>query len=166
MPWAIFPTISVCGMYVSLILQSGFLAFQAATSMSTMSLLPPDRSHMLSSPLLAQEVAAAAGAAAAGAAPEGGDSDFFSHAATVATATRTDTGQLSWNLMPCSSTSFGISGRRNVVERASDCIVRVRPGGATSAAAWKHGLGAAGHRVGSSTWRPALEVLAAVSVER
>src|ERR1044071_2029164 len=116
MPWAIFPTISVCGMYVSLILQSGFLAFHAATSMSTMSLLPPDRSHMLSSPLLAQEVvavgAAAAGAVAVGAAPDGaapdgGDSVFFWHAAIVAAATRTDTDQLSWNLMPRSSTSFG-----------------------------------------------------------
>src|SRR6185436_10249594 len=94
MPWAIFPTISVCGMYVSLILQSGFLAFQAATSMSTMSLLPPDRSHMVSSPLVAHEVAAAgaaaAGAAVAGAAPDGGgDSVFFWHAAIVAAATRT-----------------------------------------------------------------------------
>src|SRR5215467_6147020 len=98
MPWAIFPTISVCGVYVSLILQSGFLAFQAATSVSTMSLLPPDRSHMLSSLLLAQEVAAAGAAAvgaaaagaaaagaAAGAAPDGGDPDFLSHAAIVAT---------------------------------------------------------------------------------
>src|SRR5215813_4305742 len=92
MPWAIFPTISVCGVYVSLILQSGFLAFHAATSMSTMSLLPPDRSHMLSSPLLAQAVvavgAAAAGAVAVGAAPDaapgGGDSVFFWHAAIVA----------------------------------------------------------------------------------
>src|SRR6185503_14466189 len=133
-PCAIFPTISVCGMYVSLILQSGFLAFQAATSMSTMSLLPPDRSHMESSPLVAHEVEGPAGAAAAGAAaagadpvgadPDGGDSVFFPHAAIAAAATRTDTDQLSWNLMPCSSTSFGTSGSRNVDDRASDCIVR------------------------------------------
>src|SRR6186997_142609 len=70
MPWAILPTISVCGMYVSLILQVGFLVFHAATSMSTMSLLPPDRSHMESSPELAHEVVAAlvelGGGAAAG----------------------------------------------------------------------------------------------------
>src|SRR6185295_4257165 len=95
MPWAIFPTISVCGMYVNLILQSLFLAFQAATSMSTMSLLPPDRSHMVSSPLLAHEVAAAGGAA-----PDGGDSVFFVQPAIVAATTRTDTDQLSWNLIP------------------------------------------------------------------
>src|SRR5690349_1482814 len=98
-----------------------------------MSLLPPDRSHMLSSPLLAHEVVAAAAAAAGGAAaagaepdaapagaapdaaPAGGDSVFFPHAAIVAAAIRTDTGQQSWNLMPCSFHSFGTTRSRNVV---------------------------------------------------
>src|SRR5262245_10411664 len=146
--WVSFPASSWCGMYVNLILQSGFLAFHAATSMSTMSLLPPDRSHMLSSPLLAHDVAPAgapaapgapaagapaagapaAGAPAAGAPADGGDSVLsFLHAALpaaiVAAAIRTDTDQLSLNLMPCSSTS----GSRNVVDRASDCIRSFRP---------------------------------------
>src|SRR5262245_26346029 len=83
MPWAILPTISVCGMYVSLILQSGALAFQAATSMSTMSLLPPERSHIVSSPLLAQPVVADGADGADGrASPDGAVSVFLLHAAT------------------------------------------------------------------------------------
>src|SRR5688572_15818412 len=83
-PWAIFPTISVCGMYVRLILQSGFLVFHASTSMSTICLLPPERSHMVRSPLLAHVVVAA------GATPaEGGASSWLQAAAASISAAAT-----------------------------------------------------------------------------
>src|SRR5688572_19765541 len=104
MPWARFPTLSAGGVYGSFILQSGFFAVQAATIISSLSLLPRDRSHMVRSALLAHEVVAPgaaagvapavaepagaepAGAELAGAAPGGGDSAFFSHPAIVAAA--------------------------------------------------------------------------------
>jgi hypothetical protein len=49
-----------------LIAQSGFFLFQAATSMSTISLLPPERSHIVSGPLVAQLVVASPAVAAGG----------------------------------------------------------------------------------------------------
>src|SRR5687767_6700966 len=90
MPWAILPTISVCGMYVRLILQSGFLVFHASTSMSTICLLPPERSHIVRSPLLAH-VVVAAGTLLAG----GGVSSWLqAAAASISAATTAMAGHL------------------------------------------------------------------------
>src|SRR5688572_13309169 len=80
--------------------------------MSTMSLLPPERSHIESSPLVAQDVlasgpaalagagspgaAAGAGSVAAGACPPGGGSSLFLQpaATTIAATVRNETGPL------------------------------------------------------------------------
>jgi hypothetical protein len=90
-----------------LIWQLGFLVFQASTSMSTICLLPPERSHMVSSPLLAQLVVAAGAWAVVD-----GVSPSWLQAATirVATPTRTSHRRL---LIPRSSMSSspGLTGR-------------------------------------------------------
>src|SRR5262245_19531518 len=102
MPWAILPTISVCGMYVKVILQSGFLVFHAATSMSTISLLPPDRSHIVRPPLLAHEVVAGEPCPA-----EGGWVAPWLQAATDRSVTARKTDHLRRVLIPSSSLSSG-----------------------------------------------------------
>src|SRR5687768_8290177 len=115
MPWAILLTISVCGMYVRTILQSGYASFQAATNASTIPALPPERSHISRSPSLAQPAAAslAAGSLAAGSLAAGAEAATLSaadglappplQAANTRIAIAPRATSLSWLLIPCSS---------------------------------------------------------------